>query len=255
MIHLFKAVCLVGLFIAMQGCSPKGSPIVQLGAPRFVPQSQPDSVIETGIGQDPTSGGIFLQWYNDVNAAGYKVFRADSTNLRGDPINFRVVGNVITSGTPSDTSMVDVLSVQAGVKYYYFVRAYKSDGALSDPSDTVSYTLEARPILYYPTANSSISLPFSFFDWNDYAGGGYTVVRVMDNTSIPGSIIWVSGRFRANVHGSDHDPNINFNSDGRATGRILAGHIYQWRVDKFDVDSTGRMYEGARSAWGTFTVK
>ena len=54
---------MAGLILSLQGCAGKGVPIGGLARPEFLPQSQPDSVVETGIRQDPNTGGIILQWY------------------------------------------------------------------------------------------------------------------------------------------------------------------------------------------------
>jgi hypothetical protein len=236
------------LWIALifQSCAPKGTPVSVLGTPKFVPQSQPDSVIEAGIGQDPSTGGIFLQWYPDPGAAGYRVFRTDSTGATGTPLNFTIVADT------KDTSIVDGIAITTGVRYYYNLRAYTTDGALSNASDTISYGLLARPVLAYPGQNSSVSGSGLTFTWNDFTGGGYTVIRVKDITVVPAGVVWVSHRHQINTGGQFSWP---FNFDSTATSSLVSGHSYQWRVDRFSLDGTGRPYEGSRSAWGTFTVK
>ncbi|HQT91346.1 MAG TPA: hypothetical protein PL001_04875 [Candidatus Kryptobacter bacterium] len=239
------------LFALLQGCVGKGTPISPLGAPHFVPQSQPDSVVETGIGQDPSTGGIFLQWYTTQGAAGYKVYRSDTTNDSGLPIDFSIVSNVISSTSLNDTSTVDVNSILTGIRYYYYIIAYAADGSVSNPSDTINYKLISAPGPQYPVANASVDASGLYFHWYDSTGGGYTVVRVRDITDIPPVSIWVTKRFQV----FDSYPTRSFDFDSTATAPIVSGHSYQWRVDRFDVDGTGRPYEGARSVWSTFTVK
>lgn len=244
-----RAVFFASLVLLIIGCNPKGSPIMVLGSPHFVPQSQPDSVLETGIGQDPSTGGIFLQWYSAVGATGYKVYRSDSTDANGYPIAFVLTGNVMSSSSLNDTSMVDVASNATGVKYYYYLRAYTPDGALSNPSDTVNYTLLDRPNLTYPVLDQTVSLGFSL-EWHDNTGGGYAVIRVRDISVTPVASIWVSGRFQT----FDTHPINPFNFDSTATGHLVSGHTYQWRVDRFNIDGTGRPFQGARSDWATFKL-
>ena len=144
--------CYGALLFTLEGCVTKGTPILALGTPEFVPQSQPDSVDDWGIHQDPNTGGIFLQWYSVEGAAGYKVYRADSTESDGSPVDFSVVSDLAASTFLNDTSTVDV-RVRNGVRYYYCVRSYASDGALSLPSGTINYELLTRPLLVSPAPN------------------------------------------------------------------------------------------------------
>lgn len=251
-----RRLSLLGVILAVafsfESCVQKGTPIVVLGTPEFVPQSQPDSVIETGIGQDPKSGGIYLQWYSAQGAASYELFRADSTNAAGNPANFEVVANIAVSNALNDTSTVDLSGISAGVKYYYYLIAYLADGTSSSPSDTINYTLLLSPGLEYPVGNGIVSASGFNFKWNDRTGGGYTVIRVIDVSVIPSEYIWVTPRFQIYGGGNSTEP---FNFDGHASSALISGHTYQWRVNRFDIDGTGRAYEGARSVWETFTVK
>jgi len=240
------------LFTSMQGCATKGTPISPLGTPQFVPQSQPDSLVETGIRQDPNTGGMFLQWYAMPSAAGYRIYRSDTANHSGTPIQFTLVGNVISSTVLNDTSMIDLASIQTGTKYYYYFRAYASDGSLSPPSDTINYTLIPQTGLSYPAANALVDQSGLHFGWvNSVSGGGYTVVRVRDVSMVPNVTVWVSARFQT----FDQYPSKPFDFDSTATQQLISGHSYQWRVERFDIDGTGRPYEGSTSPWSTFTVK
>lgn len=234
----------------LHGCTEEGTPIFELVTPRLVSQSQPDSMAETGIGQDPNTGGMFLQWYSTHGAAGYMVYRTDSTDMKGLPVDFLNVGNLASSLSPVDTSMVDV-SVQAGVKYYYCVKAYAPDGSLSKPSDTADYIILPRPAPMFPTPGETVPDSAIYFNWKDNTGGGYTVVRVKDITPTPSALVWVSKRIPL----FPAYPAVGFNFDSTATGRVVSGHYYQWRVDRFDVDGNGRPFEGSRSPWWTFTVQ
>lgn len=250
--EFFKIISFAGLIITVQSCSPNGTPIVRLGTPHFVPQSQPDSVIETGIGQDPSTGGIFLQWSTAPGASGYKLFRSDSTDATGNPVNFSIAADINASTSLNDTSTVDANGISTGVRYYYYSRAYTADGSLSSPSDTINYALLVRPSLDYPTPNAVVSSTGMHFTWIDRTGGGYTVIRVKDIIIIPAEYIWVTPRFQK-YGGSESLEGFNF--DSTASASLISGHSYQWRVDRFNEDGTGRPYEGSRSIWQTFTVK
>ena len=248
----FIVLFIAGLVLAIQACTPTGAPIASLGRPQFVPQSPPDSIVETGIRQDPNTGGMFLQWYAMPFAAGYKIYRSDTTNLAGTPFQFVLIANVISSIVLEDTSIADLTSIRTGVKYYYCMTAYASDGTSSQPSDTIDYTLLSQTPLSYPVANAIVDPSAFTFGWSNVAGGGgYTVIRVRDISVIPNTTVWVSSRFQTFVQ----YPSYGFNFDSTATQQLVPGQSYEWRVERFDVDASGRSYEGSTSQWSTFTVK
>ncbi|MCL4539978.1 MAG: hypothetical protein M1378_10375 [Bacteroidetes bacterium] len=238
------------LMLIFDACSQKGAPIVSLSTPHFVPQSPPDSLVETGIRQDPTTGGIFLQWYKCEGATGYKVYRSDSLNPTGIPFEFELIRNLSYSGLLSDTNVSDQNSIKTGVRYYYYLVAYTSDGEESTPSDTVNYELILRPSLGYPITGSTLPISNLSFSWQDYSGGGYTVIRVVDITDIPPQTIWVTRRFQI----FQSYINRPFDFDSTAVDTLTAGHSYDWRVERFDLDGSGRAYQGATSVWGWFTL-
>lgn len=248
--YLLMILSFSALGATIEGCISKGTPIIAVGTPRFVPQSQPDSVQEAGIRQDPNTGGMFLQWYSVIGATSYQLFRSDTTNAHGSPIAFFLVGSTSHSSVVSDTSFTDV-SVTTGVEYYYYVVAYASDLTASAHSDTVNYKLLNRPTIGHPGPNSSVVEAGLYFSWQDYTGGGYTVIRVEDISQVPARILWVTKRFQI----FQAAPSVSFNFDSTATSRLISGHSYQWRVERFDIDGTGRPYEGCTSRWGAFTVK
>lgn len=242
--------CMMGaVFVSMEACVKAGSPIVALNAPRFVPQSQPDSVEETGIAQDPQSGGIFLQWYGVLGAAGYRVYRSDTTGPDGKPGPFITVKNLQTSSNTLDTVTVDN-SANTNVTYYYYVTAYTSDGAMSAPSDTINYRLLPRAAPVYPLPGDSVEAKNLVFNWWDWTSGGYTVIRVQDISVLPPKTLWITPRFEVLQANNKRA----FDFDSTATSPFQSGHSYQWRVDRFDIDNTGRPYEGSRSDWWTFFV-
>lgn len=248
---LLLTLALSPFLAVIQGCVSKGSPIASLEAPRFVPQSSPDSIVETGIRQDPNTGRILLEWYTVSGAAGYKIYRSDTTDETGEPILFESVGNVLSSPGSNDTSMVDPSPTQVGIRYYYYFTAYATDGSTGAPSDTINYELLARPATGLPASNDSVDSNNLQFAWHDNTGGGYTILRVQDRSVVPPATIWVTKKFQ--IFASY--PTKMFDFDSTATSPLVAGHSYQWRVERFNVDGTGRPYEGSTSPWSQFTVK
>lgn len=245
--RMIEAGLVCGLFLSLQGCVVNGSRVSEVGTVSFVPQTEPDSVEETGIGQDPLTGGIFLQWYSAAGASGYNVYRSDSTDESGFPTGFSLVGNVVSSSSLNDTSMVDGAFVRTGVRYYYYLKAYGPDGSPGKPSDTIDFCLLDRPSLSLPGKNSSIDQSDVRFQWHDNTGGGYTVIRVRDISTVPAGAIWVSRRFQ--IYGTS--PAKAFDFDSTSIAALTSGHSYQWRVDRFNPGAN----EGARSVWQTFTVQ
>lgn len=237
------------LLLGIHGCTTHGTPVIQLGSIHFVPQSQPDSVSEAGIGQDPQSGGMFLQWYRTEGASSYKLYRSDSIGANGAPLGFLPIATITHSTSVNDTSYIDP-TAQVGIRYFYYVLAFASDGSQSKTSDTINYKLLVRPTPNYPGLNASLD-SVSYFGWNDNSGGGYTVIRVEDLSAVPQTYLWVSKRFQM----YDSSPTRSFNFDSRASGGFISGHTYQWRVDRFNLNGEGIPFEGARSVWQTFSIK
>lgn len=249
LLFLILAGCF--LIAAEQGCVSKGSPIAGLGTPRFVAQSSPDSVVQTGIRQDPNTGRILLQWYTVSGAAGYKIYRSDTADQTGKPLMFAPIGNVLSSPGSNDTSMVDPTLTQKGIEYFYYFTAYAPDGTAGAPSDTINYELLPRPTTSLPAANDSVDANNLQFAWQDNTGGGYTVIRVEDLSEGSSAAVWITKKFQ--VFGTYLTKAFDF--DNTATSSLIAGHSYQWRVERFNPDKTGRPYEGSTSPWSQFTIK
>lgn len=234
----------------LQGCVERGKPIIAVGTPRFVPQSPPDSVQERGIRQDPNTGGIILQWFADPGASGYKLYRSDTLDSDGNPVKFQMLANIGSASELKDTSTVDI-SVTSGVKYSYYLTAYASDGSSSASSDTINYELLNRPGLGYPPPNGSVDVNNTYFSWGDLSGGGYTVIRLEDISQLQPVVVWVTKRFQV----FESYPTRLFNFDSTATEPLLPNHSYRWRVERFQVNGTGRPYQGSTSGWSLFSIK
>jgi len=234
------SVSIAAVCTLIAGCSTQGSRINPLGTPKFVPQSDPGAYIETGIGENPSPAlGIFLQWYVTAGAAGYNVYRSDTTDNSGNPLNFRLV----TSVPLGDTTAIDVYQLTTGVKYFYALRAYASDQSLSDWSDTADISLLQRPTQISPVNGNSVDSDNVTLEWTDPTLGGWTVVRVADITA--SQTVWVYAFSNYYSNGS-----IPYNKDGNARQSLTSGHEYQWRVDRFDLGTDHQ----SKSAWSTFTV-
>ena len=117
---------------------------------------------------------------HNVGCCGIQSIRSDTIDVTNTPQSFSVVLDVASTSSTDHTSAVDVSSLAAGVRYYYYLRAYLSDGNMSDPSDTINYYLLAGPALEGPPINGSVNSTGLSFHWADGTGGGYTVIHVKD---------------------------------------------------------------------------
>ena len=190
-----KASCtnaIIALFAIVSGsCSQIDAPVYTLGTPRFVPQSQPDAVIETGISQYSNGAGeeVFLQWYGVHGAAGYRIFRSDTTTVGADgkrkPVAFEEITGFFSM--LNDTSGFDNHSIQIDTTYFYYINAYIMDESTSKSSDTASITLVARPSLICPGIEARINSDSLSFTWIDGTQGGHTIIRVKGDSNY----VWV----------------------------------------------------------------
>ena len=121
-----------------EGCTPDKAPIVPLGTPRFVKQSQPDSLVETGIRQDPETAGMRLQWYVTRGVYGYRLYRSDTSKDVGVPLSIKIVADINSSSPLTDTTAVDVDCLRTGIGFFCFLRAYGQDGSLSPTPDIIN---------------------------------------------------------------------------------------------------------------------
>lgn len=233
---------MAAIFPVLYGCSTKGTRVYTLGTPRFVPQSSPTSVVEQGIGQDDSpAGGIFLQWYPVPGTAGFNIYRADSVDTHGSPVNFVLIG----SASSADSTMIDNNSVVIGPTYYYSMKAVSPDQSLSNWSDTVSIMLLARPTLISPGLGQSISKLGIVFTWTDNTNGGSTVLRLKD--IIASKYIYVSPKAFSDYRSS---PSFPYDTVTTAFDSLTSGHQYQWRIDRYNIGTD----QQAKSIWQTFTV-
>ncbi|MCL4539990.1 MAG: hypothetical protein M1378_10435 [Bacteroidetes bacterium] len=146
--------------------------------------------------------------------------------------------------------MVDVSARISGITYYYYLKAYASDQSASNPSDTINYTLLDRSSLRFPINGGIVDSNSAQFTWVNLRSG-LTVMRVRDNSVVPPIFVWVSRRFQT----FDQYPRKAYDFDSAATRQLIAGDVYSWRVDRFDVNGNGRPFEGSTSGWSTFSVK
>jgi hypothetical protein len=107
------------------------------------------------------SGGALLSWLPSIRAVSYQVWRApvlpiflrDDTNVEGflgvngNKIPDRYVGVFQQIGMTSDTVFLDS-TVQTGSTYMYYIVGLGLDGAVSQPSNLVTFPLLLPPVTF-----------------------------------------------------------------------------------------------------------
>lgn len=244
--------------IAIGGCSstspqqsPRGTSMVPYAA---------DAFAEHGIRPDPdapdpdlsTSGGIIVEWHavdrsGDVGTvpAGYYLYRSDTSDFDGRPLNFKRIAQIPFSPAGGDTLYVDH-GVRQKVRYSYAVTVYaRSDASLeSGRSDTVSFTLLERPVPTAPIGDVTLdtNVPPAF----RFTTPGVVAIQVnevrADNETVTIRNVW---RYLGPV--SDFaNPSVGYQGDSLGKGKR-----YRWRVDRI-IQGTP---QANASRWVTFSVR
>jgi hypothetical protein len=199
----------------------------------------------------PGSGGIIVEWrrlagaeLGGVTVGGCKLYRADTTDSQGRPGAFSLIATISELGVDSDTSVTDT-SVDANVRYWYVVRAFaRNSGVEGPPSDTVHFSLTARPVPIAPIGElDSSSLPLRFRVGPSLLGGEVAIRldRVHpENPSVVLDTVW-----RSHTYSTFAEPEVVY--DGPP---LVAGAQYRWRVDKV----FGTQPVGNASRWVSFVA-
>ncbi|MFP4547079.1 MAG: hypothetical protein ACLFQM_03030 [Fidelibacterota bacterium] len=223
--------------------------------PVWIPKSQPQDSVETGIDAVPEKNSIFMHWYpvSDRDLEGYKIYRADikdELNIHETGYFEQVAGINIYHNPEFDTLYYDE-DVQINRLYRYFLRAYDYDGNLSSPSDTIEYKLIEKATLISPIDKEEVSTT-PVFKWRNTARTNEIVIRLEEFPSA--RIIWIT---RFNSPGFTEEivkKPYNFDQSAKLTA-LESGMKYRWRIDCIaftNPDATD--LEGSESAWQYFTV-
>ncbi|MEQ6168167.1 fibronectin type III domain-containing protein [Ekhidna sp. MALMAid0563] len=162
---------------------------------------------------DETTSSFTARWFSAKGASSYKLDVSTSSSFSS--------GNVHTNLTVTGTSK-SVTGLDAGVRYYYRVRAVNSNGESSESASQSAYTVPDSPVLNEPTSITNSSFQIS---WNPVTGAeSYrmdvstnslftTTLNGYDNKPISGTSTTISGldgnnqyfvRLRAYDTGSGH---------------------------------------------------
>jgi hypothetical protein len=251
-------VCILLLLAACDTTEPTQVP----PSPSIV-AFQPDPFASSGIrpdsdapgAEDSRSGAIIVDWnpidpvlVANLQVGGYYVYRSDSINSSGRPVNFHRIRQVPVTVGGSDTAISDS-TVGLNIPYHYFVSAYRrSDPSFEGPpSDTVSFTLTERPLPRAPIGDVMISAGDSLaFRFMPPTAAGLVAIEVDEvHPDDERTVIRSVWRFTGRADFSD--PHVTYTD-----ADLLPGRRYRWRVIK--IFSQGQPL-GNASRWVTFNTK
>jgi hypothetical protein len=211
---------------------------------------------------DPNSGAIIVEWHRidpatlvNIRIGGYYLYRSDTRDAKGTPINFTRITRIAVSIAADDSVYQDTDVKQETVYSYYVTSFNRSDESQeSKPSDTVSFILSKRPVPTYPITDS-IPLPPSSplsFQFGPPLAGGIIAIEV-NRVQPENELVLINNVWSAsNINAGFESPEVFFDP-GRAT--LETGARYRWRVVKYFPLYPGQIPYGNSSRWVTFTLK
>lgn len=224
------------MLAAISGCST--SPvenIEKLPAPLLLPAPPDTALIEQGI--DAVESGDFIQldWRagDEREPFRYRIYRGLSTDDE-----YTLIAEV---GGKIET-YIDSVGV-IGTRYYYYVTAKDEDEGESEPSDTLSYQLLAKPVLL---ANTSSVRPTFSWQVNGTPPQFYVLKLLETDTDKKIWVTWVQTSF------GDQMEQVKYNFDSTAVRDSLrTGVSYKWRVDIVGPSANS----GSESNWKRFVLQ
>jgi len=205
-------------------------------APVMIPETADTSSVERGIDAVPEGDWIQLEWTHPEKETirSYDIHRGNSADSL-----FRFIAET------TDTVFIDKID-SVGSRYFYFVKAVNHDGVASQPSDTVSYRLIAKPVDLSPIGDIENTKPiFSWRDPNEPPEASY-VIRVVQEQTM--KTVWIA-EVPSNY---EYMQTTVYNQDGLAHDSLLVSEKdYLWRVDIRGSES----HSGSESPWMPLHLK
>ncbi|MCC7430088.1 hypothetical protein IT568_04515 [bacterium] len=237
--------------------------------PLIVDKSADTSGVETGIDAVADGDWIRVEWFQnqEEDVKGYTVYRSKKsggftqlTNISAEEIE-NIDSLIINKGLPNqeiknivffnDSLTIDTTeTLETGVIYKYYVRAFDKTGNVSASSDTISYQLEEKPVGVSPLGSYDNTQPVFRWFWNPNYFSSY-VLKITDEF---GNYIWIFEEVPG-TFGQEYL--VEFNKDGKAKiNELETGKRYIWRVDGVGVVNlkNGKVFSGAESNWKRFTI-
>jgi hypothetical protein len=263
--HIFIALGILSLLLLSCFDPP------EISAPRFVPKSSPDSVLERGIDAHPDNA-IFLEWEEPATAEeegilGYYVYRS---TLRDGEYDFSRIATVArNAGLLYKSNEYIDNDVTLDSTYYYYLRSYNDFTVSKANSDTVYYRLSRKATLVTPSGDISNNKPIFEFRFPRDTGSrvSYFYLRLYFLEEQQYSIKYFTKTHLFNFSQTSFNVYLQNNSyhtavlldnlpeDGSGYKYLEKGN-YRWRVDAVSGEpGGGPETEGSESNWMYFTVK
>ena len=255
-LNRFLSVLIIILFLCIQNCDWFDEVKVP-DTPLWVKKSLPVDSIENGIDAEPLENSIFMHWHpvRNKNLEGYKIYRSEIKDPLDDSIKeeFKVITKINIYHNPEyDTVFVDE-DVKLNYFYRYIIRSFNYDGVLSEPSDTIEYSLIPKASLVSPR-EGMVNPVRPEFKWRNGTRVNQLVLRL---ESFPSrKIIWLC-KFQNNNY-TNEITTLRYNNvrNYPATlNSLVPGQQYRWRIDLIAfTNGWGADVEGSESLWQYFTV-
>ncbi len=228
------------------------------GTPEIVNKSKYSDFIERGIDAIESQDAIIIQWEpnSEKDLEGYYIYRGSANSE--NKIDYAKISTIsVNDANPivTATEYVDY-DVLKKIEYFYYIQAFNQSKNVSDPSDTVSYKLAAKPNLFFPLAtDANVSktpkFTFSYSPDIDY-GITYFIIKVTD---VNGDSLWCYD-FQRVGFGSEYKY-VDFNTDHSSlVDTLTPGEYYKWKIDAVaPIGSNEQEIEGAESNWVQFKIK
>ena len=225
--------------------------------PKIVEKSMYDKFIEEGIDAIEEQDAIIIQWEpnSEKDLEGYYIYKASEDSA--DDLGYSKIATISVNDVNPIVTATEYIDYDVSLKieYFYYIRASNQSKNVSDASDTVSYKLAAKPMLWFPlstdtTVSKIPTFQFRYSSDIDF-GISYFIIKVAD---INGDSLWCYGFSRKGYGGSIQY--VVFNEDNTSVSTLTPGNQYKWKIDA--IAPTGYNMpeiEGAESNWIQFKVK
>ena len=231
-------ILIFGVLLFILNCAEKSTqPEIIPDPVQLIQSSSPFDKIERGIDAVPDVDGIYLEWHDtdDPSVEFYEIYRGEDPEDRFIP-----VGKIFHP----DTSFQDE-EVELFTRYYYYVLAVSDLDARSESSDTLDYTLLAKPTNLSPSGIWQDVTPL--LRWDNVQEDQY-LVRIEDD--LLDEIVWMKvvqssyGETESVEVGHDTTAIVQIDSLSRQRD-------YIWRVDVIrDVNNIG-----SESNWKSLRIE
>jgi len=236
----------LGLFLVFQSCGLDVEDPTPPSPPQWIPKSLPEEWPERGI-DAYENGGIFVEWYPNPedDIKGYYLKKARYYE-ESDSLGTFGLQQYIKNENQNPIQYLDE-EAWGRVRYYYILEAISESDNLSQPSDTVYYSIlpSIATEAMIPNGNDGTLGDSRKFKWRYYHGvemEKFTLTILTES----GDLIYRLEFSPTAYHGYDESWTIP------DTVGLIHGTKYLWRIDMGARYQNGYEFVGAESGWARF---